>query len=30
MIDRVGQMLGNYKLINLIGSGGFADVYLGG
>lgn len=29
MIDRAGQMLGNYKLIKLIGRGGFADVYLG-
>lgn len=28
MID-VGQQLGNYRLISLIGQGGFADVYLG-
>ncbi len=27
MNDRVGQQLGNYRLINLIGRGGFADVY---
>ncbi len=29
MIDRVGQQLGNYRLLHLIGHGGFADVYLG-
>jgi WD40 repeat protein len=29
MADRVGQQLGNYQLIRLLGSGGFADVYLG-
>lgn len=29
MIDRVGQQLGNYRLIRQIGHGGFAQVYLG-
>jgi len=29
MADRVGQQLINYCVINLIGRGGFADVYLG-
>ena len=29
MADRVGQKLGNYQLTQLLGQGGFADVYLG-
>src|SRR5260370_14898598 len=29
MAHRVGQRLGNYQLLQLIGKGGFADVYLG-
>src|SRR5215831_4508669 len=29
MADRVGQQLGNYQLLRLLGTGGFADVYLG-
>ena len=29
MIDRVGEQLGNYRLIRSLGSGGFADVFLG-
>src|SRR6266567_2051781 len=29
MADRVGQQLGNYRVIRQIGRGGFAEVYLG-
>lgn len=29
MVDRVGQQLGNYQLIRMLGEGGFAEVYLG-
>lgn len=29
MQNREGQQLGNYKLVRLLGQGGFADVYLG-
>jgi tetratricopeptide (TPR) repeat protein len=29
MADRVGQCLGNYRLVSLLGQGGYAEVYLG-
>lgn len=29
MSNRIGQQVGNYRLVHLLGSGGFADVYLG-
>ena len=28
MTDRVGQKIGNYRLVHLLGQGGFAGVYL--
>jgi len=29
MADRIGQQLGNYRLVSLLGQGGYAEVYLG-
>ena len=29
MADRIGQQLGNYRLLRVIGQGAFAEVYLG-
>ena len=29
MVDRVGQQLGNYRLVKMLGQGGYAEVYLG-
>jgi serine/threonine protein kinase len=29
MTERIGDQLGNYQLVRLLGQGGFADVYLG-
>ncbi len=29
MVEGIGQQLGNYRLTDLLGQGGFAKVYLG-
>jgi eukaryotic-like serine/threonine-protein kinase len=29
MADRVGQQLGNYRLLRVLGQGAFAEMYLG-
>ncbi len=29
MADRLGQQLGNYRLVSILGQGGYAEVYLG-
>ncbi|GCF09086.1 serine/threonine-protein kinase [Dictyobacter arantiisoli] len=29
MSDRIGQQIGHYRLVSILGHGGFADVYLG-
>ncbi len=29
MTNRIGETFGNYRLLSILGSGGFADVYLG-